>query len=90
MARSLHGAENDNQDTGWSLVDDDWHGDPPLAGWADHDLNFKNSDWQSASCFGLKDKLGLEVDCSASNFARRIIVAGGRWLMRHHRHGHGL
>ena len=30
------------------------------------------------------------IGCSASNFARRMIMAEGRRLMRHHRHGHGL
>ena len=89
-ARSLRGAENDNQDTCWSLVNDGWHGDPPPDDWADHDVNCENSDWQSASYFGLNGQLGLEVDCGASNFARRMIMAGGRWLRRHHRHGHGL
>ena len=51
--RCLPGGENDGQDGGWSQVNNGWHGDPPPAGWADHDLNFENSTWQSASDFGL-------------------------------------
>ena len=53
-------AENDGEDGGWSQVNDSWHGDPPPAGWVDHDLNFENSTWQSASEFGLNGELGLE------------------------------
>ena len=90
-ARSLRGAENDGQDGGWSQVNDGWHGDPPPAGWEDNDVNFENSAWRSASEFGLNGELGLEADCGdVSNFARRVIMAGGRRLMCHHRHGHGL
>mgnify|MGYP006110125407 CR=1 FL=1 len=90
-ARSLRGAENDGQDGGWSQVNDSWHGDPPPAGWVDDDLNFENSTWQSASEFGLNGELGLEADCGASNFAHRMIMDGGRCVVRHtDSHGHGL
>jgi hypothetical protein len=90
-ARSLRGAENDGEDGGWSQVNDSWHGDPPSASWVDHDLNFENSTWQSASEFGLNGELGLEAECGdASNFARRMIMAGGRRVVHHtDSHGHG-
>ena len=51
--RCLPGGENDGQDGGWSQVNDGWHGDPPPAGWADHDVNFDDSAWAPASEFGL-------------------------------------
>ena len=91
-ARPLRGAENDGQEGGWSQVNDGWHGDPPPASWVDYDLNFGNSTWQLASEFGLNGELELEADCGdASNFARRMIMAEGRRLMRHtDSHGHGL
>ena len=51
--RCLPGGENDGQDGGWSQVNNGWHGDPPPAGWADHDVNFDDSAWAPASEFGL-------------------------------------
>ena len=58
-------AENDGQDGGWSQVNDGWHGDPPPAGWEDHDVNFENSIWQSAS------ELGLSKTCADAGICVR-------------------
>ena len=54
LSGSSHG-----QAGGWSQVNDNWHGDPPPAGWVDHAADFDDSAWAPATEYGA-NSAGIE------------------------------